>query len=50
VILSDRAFRLSPRLANAHADPSADINNSRKIHAVWHRGKQAAGPTATFAP
>jgi imidazolonepropionase-like amidohydrolase len=31
-------------------DPTADISNSRKIHAVWHRGKKAAGPVETFAP
>ena len=32
------------------ADPSADIANTRKIHAVWHRGKKAAGPIETFTP
>jgi len=32
------------------ADPSADIANTRKIHAVWHRGKKAAGPVETFTP
>ena len=31
-------------------DPTADISNSRKIHAVWHRGKKAAGPVETFTP
>ena len=29
---------------------TADIANSRKIHAVWHRGKKAAGPIETFTP
>jgi len=32
------------------ADPNADIANTRKIHAVWHRGKKAAGPIETFTP
>jgi hypothetical protein len=32
------------------ADPSADIANTRKIYAVWHRGKRAAGPVETFTP
>jgi imidazolonepropionase-like amidohydrolase len=32
------------------ADPSADIANTKKIHAVWHRGKKAAGPVETFTP
>ena len=32
------------------ADPTADIANTKKIHAVWHRGKKAAGPVETFAP
>jgi len=31
-------------------DPTADISNSRKIHAVWHRGKKAAGPVEMFTP
>ena len=31
-------------------DPTADIANTRKIHAVWHRGKKAAGPVETFTP
>jgi hypothetical protein len=31
-------------------DPTADIGNSKRIHAVWHRGKQAAGPVEMFTP
>jgi imidazolonepropionase-like amidohydrolase len=51
--LDDRGVLASGKLADLvvlDADPSADISNSRKIHAVWHRGKQAAGPIATFTP
>jgi imidazolonepropionase-like amidohydrolase len=29
-------------------DPTADISNSRKIYAVWHRGKKAGGSIETF--
>ena len=32
------------------ADPTTDIANTKKIHAVWHRGKKAAGPVETFTP
>ena len=32
------------------ADPTADIVNTRKVHAVWHRGKKVAGSIETFAP
>ncbi|TMJ69535.1 MAG: amidohydrolase family protein, partial [Alphaproteobacteria bacterium] len=49
----DRGVLASGKLADLvvlDGDPSADISNSRKIHAVWHRGKQAAGPVATFTP
>jgi Protein of unknown function (DUF2934) len=55
-----RAGRLTLRITSempmarlrlpAVGDPTADISNSRKIHAVWHRGKQAAGPIETFTP
>ena len=31
-------------------DPTTDIANTKKIHAVWHRGKKAAGPVETFTP
>jgi len=51
--LDDRGVLASGTLADLvvlDADPTADISNSRKIHAVWHRGKQAAGPVATFTP
>ena len=51
--LDDRGVLAPGKLADLvvlDADPSADISNSRKIHAVWHRGKQAAGPIATFTP
>ena len=51
--LDDRGALAPGKLADLvvlDGDPSADISNSRKIHAVWHRGKQAAGPIATFTP
>ncbi len=51
--LDERGMLASGRLADLvvlDGDPTADISNSRKIHAVWHRGKQAAGPVATFTP
>src|SRR5262245_33729524 len=51
--LDDRGVLASGKLADLvvlDADPTADIANSRKIHAVWHRGKKAAGPIETFTP
>ena len=40
----------SPIWVVLNADPSVDIANTRKIHAVWHRGKKAAGTAETFTP
>src|SRR5215468_3518025 len=51
--LDDRGVLASGKFADLvvlEGDPSVDISNSRKIHAVWHRGKQAAGPVETFTP
>jgi imidazolonepropionase-like amidohydrolase len=51
--LDDRGVLASGKLADLvvlDGDPAADISNSRKIHAVWHRGKKAAGPVETFTP
>jgi len=51
--LDDRGVLASGKLADLvvlESDPTADISNSRKIHAVWHRGKKAAGPIETFTP
>jgi imidazolonepropionase-like amidohydrolase len=51
--LDDRGELVSGKLADLvvlDGDPTADISNSRKIHAVWHRGKQVAGPIETFTP
>jgi imidazolonepropionase-like amidohydrolase len=51
--LDDRGSVTVGKLADLvilDADPSADIANTRRIHAVWHRGKKAAGPVETFAP
>src|SRR5262245_6120746 len=51
--LDDRGVLASGKLADLvvlEGDPTADISNSRKIHAVWHRGKKAAGPIETFTP
>ena len=31
-------------------DPTTDIINTRKVYAVWHRGKKVAGSIETFAP
>jgi imidazolonepropionase-like amidohydrolase len=44
--LDDRGVLASGKLADLvvlEGDPIADISNSRMIHAVWHRGKKAAG-------
>ena len=51
--LDDRGVLVSGKLADLvvlDSDPAIDIANSRKIHAVWHRGKKAAGPIETFIP
>jgi imidazolonepropionase-like amidohydrolase len=51
--IDDRGVLAGGKLADLlvlEADPIADIANSRKIHAVWHRGKKAAGPIQTFTP
>jgi len=51
--LDDRGVLAAGKLADLvvlEGDPTADISNSRKVHAVWHRGKQAAGPVETFTP
>jgi imidazolonepropionase-like amidohydrolase len=51
--LDDRGVLAPGKLADLvvlEADPIADITNSRKIHAVWHRGKKATGPIETFTP
>jgi imidazolonepropionase-like amidohydrolase len=51
--LEDRGVLAPGKLANLvvlDGDPTLDIGNSKKIHAVWHRGKQAAGPVETFTP
>ena len=51
--LDDRGVLASGKLADLvvlEGDPSADISNSKKIHAVWHRGKKTAGAIETFTP
>jgi imidazolonepropionase-like amidohydrolase len=51
--LEDRGVLAVGKLANLavlDGDPTADIGNSKRIHAVWHRGKQAAGPVEMFTP
>jgi imidazolonepropionase-like amidohydrolase len=51
--LDDRGVLAAGKLADLvvlDGDPTADISNSRKIHAVWHHGKKAAGPVETFTP
>jgi imidazolonepropionase-like amidohydrolase len=51
--LDDRGVLASGKLADLvvlESDPTADISNSRKIHAVWHRGKKTAGQVETFTP
>jgi imidazolonepropionase-like amidohydrolase len=51
--LDDRGVLASSKLADLvvlDGDPTADISNSRKIHAIWHRGKKAAGAIETFMP
>jgi imidazolonepropionase-like amidohydrolase len=51
--LDDRGTLAAGKLADLvvlDADPSSQIANTRKIHAVWHRGKKAAGQVDTFTP
>ena len=51
--LDDRGILAAGKLADLvvlDADPSSEISNTKKIHAVWHRGKKAAGPVDSFAP
>ena len=51
--LDDRGVLTSGKLADLvvlDGDPTTDIANSRKIHAVWHRGKKAAGLVEAFTP
>jgi imidazolonepropionase-like amidohydrolase len=51
--LDDRGALAAGKLANLvvlDSDPASDIANTRKIHAVWHRGKKAAGSIDTFTP
>jgi imidazolonepropionase-like amidohydrolase len=51
--LDDRGVLASGKLADLvvlDSDPTVDIANSRKIHAVWHRGKKAGEPIETFMP
>src|SRR5262249_11714372 len=51
--LDDRGVLVAGKLADLvvlEGDPTVDISNSRKIHAVWHRGKKAAGPVESFTP
>jgi len=51
--LDDRGVLATGKLADLvvlDADPTADIVNTRKVHAVWHRGKKVAGSIETFAP
>src|SRR5580658_5936129 len=51
--LSDRGV-LSPGkradLLVLDRDPTEDIDNTRSIRAVWHRGHLASGPVETFDP
>src|SRR6478609_8099848 len=51
--LDDRGVLAPGKLADLvvlEGDPTTDISNARKIYAVWHRGKKAAGPVETFTP
>jgi imidazolonepropionase-like amidohydrolase len=51
--LDDRGVLATGKLADLvilDGDPTGDISNSRKIHAVWHHGKKAAGPLDAFTP
>lgn len=51
--LDDRGVLAAGKLADLvvlDSDPTVDIANTKKIHAVWHRGKKVAGPVETFTP
>jgi imidazolonepropionase-like amidohydrolase len=51
--LDDRGTLAAGKLADLvvlDADPTSQIANTTKVHAVWHRGKKAAGQVDTFAP
>jgi imidazolonepropionase-like amidohydrolase len=51
--LDDRGVLASGKLADLvvlDGDPTTDIGNSRRINAVWHRGKKVAGPVEMFTP
>ena len=51
--LVDRGTLAAGKLADLvvlDADPSSQIANTTKIHAVWHRGKKSAGPVDAFTP
>ena len=51
--LDDRGLLASCKLADLvvlDGDPAGDIANTKRIHAVWHRGKKVAGTVETFAP
>jgi imidazolonepropionase-like amidohydrolase len=51
--LDDRGLLTAGKFADLmvlDGDPTADIGNTKKIHAVWHRGKKVAGPVETFTP
>ncbi len=50
--LTDRGTIAPGKLADfvvLTADPLADIANTEKIAAVWHRGKKVSGPIETFS-
>jgi imidazolonepropionase-like amidohydrolase len=50
--LTDRGVLAPGKLADfvlLAADPLADISNTEKIVAVWHRGKKVSGPIETFS-
>jgi len=51
--LADRGVVAPGKLADLvvlDADPSKDVANTQRIHAVWHRGKKTAGPIENFMP